>query len=119
MYIRNQNILNPNFKNLYKSRGDCERTHSHMKRTFNFSMKWIQNRSKEFYAALNFIAYQTVLIADFLLTNRISRIYRNIIEQTVLVLEHWLANARIFMGFFLSEIRWDLMIIFFLYKFTF
>lgn len=66
MYIRNQNILNPNFKNLYKSRGDCERTHSHMKHTFNFSVKWIQNRSKEFYVALNFIAYQTLLIARLL-----------------------------------------------------
>ena len=63
MYLRNKNLLNPNFKNEYKSRGDCERTHSHMKRMFNFKVKWIQNRSKEFYMALNFIAYQTVLLA--------------------------------------------------------
>lgn len=62
-YLRNKNLLNPNFKNEYKSRGDCERTHSHMKRMFNFKVKWIQNRSKEFYMALNFIAYQTVLLA--------------------------------------------------------
>ena len=66
MYLRNQNILNPNFKSEYKSRGDCERTHSHMKRMFNFRVKWIQNRSKEFYIALNFIAYQIVLLARLL-----------------------------------------------------
>jgi len=66
MYLRNLNILNPNFKIEYKSRGDCERTHSHMKRMFNFRVKWIQNRSKEFYIALNFIAYQIVLLARLL-----------------------------------------------------
>jgi len=37
-----------------------------MKRTFNFSVKWIQNRSKEFYIALNFISYQVVLLARLL-----------------------------------------------------
>ena len=44
MYLRNKNLLNPNFKNEYKSRGDCERTHSHMKRMFNFKVKWIQKQ---------------------------------------------------------------------------
>jgi len=62
MYLRNQNLLNPNFKSEYKSRSDCERTHSHMKHTFNFRVKWIQNRSKELYMTLNFIAYQTLLL---------------------------------------------------------
>lgn len=66
MFLRNQNIIKSDFKNEYKSRGDCERTHSHMKRMFNFRVKWIQNRSKEFYIALNFIAYQTVLLARML-----------------------------------------------------
>ena len=64
MYLRNQNLLNPNFKTEYKSRSDCERTHSHMKRMFNFSVKWIQKRSKEFYMTLNFISYQFVLLAN-------------------------------------------------------
>lgn len=71
MYIRNRNLVNPNFQEEYKSRSDCERTHSHMKRTFNFSVKWIQNRSKEFYIALNFISYQVVLLA---------RLWKNEIE---------------------------------------
>jgi hypothetical protein len=62
MYLRNQNLSNPNFKSEYKSRSDCERTHSHMKHTFNFRVKWVQNRSKEFYMGLNFIAYQTLLL---------------------------------------------------------
>lgn len=63
MYIRNQNIQNPSFKLQYKSRSDCERTHSHMKRMFTFTVRWIQDRSKEFYMGLNFIAYQMVLLA--------------------------------------------------------
>ena len=45
MYLRNQNLKNPYFKEEYKSRSDCERTHSHMKRMFNFRVKWIQERS--------------------------------------------------------------------------
>lgn len=65
-YLRNKNLLDPNFKSAYKSRSDCERTHSHMKRMFTFTVKWIQQRSKEFYMCANFVAYQIVLIANLM-----------------------------------------------------
>lgn len=70
MYLRNQNLLNQNFGEEYKSRSDCERTHSHMKRMFNFRVKWIQERSKAFYMALNFISYQILLLARLLNNER-------------------------------------------------
>ena len=65
-YLRNMNLLNPDFKLAYKSRSDCERTHSHMKRMFTFNVKWIQQRSREFYICANFVAYQIVLIANLM-----------------------------------------------------
>lgn len=65
-YLRNMNLLNPDFKLAYKSRSDCERTHSHMKRMFTFNVKWIQQRSREFYMCANFVAYQIVLIANLM-----------------------------------------------------
>jgi len=58
--------LDPDFKSEYKSRSDCERTHSHMKRMFTFTVKWIQQRSKEFYMCANFVTYQIVLIANLM-----------------------------------------------------
>ena len=65
-YLRNKNLLDPDFKSAYKSRSDCERTHSHMKRMFTFTVKWIQQRSREFYMCANFVAYQIVLIANLM-----------------------------------------------------
>ena len=37
-----------------------------MKRMFDFTVKWIQQRSKEFYICANFVAYQIVLIANLM-----------------------------------------------------
>ena len=34
-----------------------------MKRMFTFTVRGVQDRSKEFYMGLNFIAYQIVLLA--------------------------------------------------------
>ena len=66
MYLRNQNLIKADFKAEYKSRSDCERTHSHMKRMFHFTVKWVQQRSKEFYMAFRFVSYQTILLARLL-----------------------------------------------------
>lgn len=66
MYLGNQNIINSDIKAEYKSRSDCERTHSHMKRMFQFTVKWLQQRSKEFYMAFRFVSYQTIIMARLL-----------------------------------------------------
>jgi hypothetical protein len=65
-YIRNQNLLNPNFEEECKGRGDCERTHSHMKATCDFTMHGIRKESKKLYMLKRFVSYQCILITNIM-----------------------------------------------------
>lgn len=62
MYLRNQSMMDPNFELRYGRRGDCERTHSHMKSILKFDVKNIRNTSKKFSILVNFFAYQILLL---------------------------------------------------------
>ena len=65
-YVRNQNLLNPNFEEEYKVRGSCERNHSHMKATCNFTVHGIRNESKKFYMMKRFVSYQFILFTNIM-----------------------------------------------------
>ena len=63
-YVRNQNLLNPQFEEERKERGSCERTHSHMKATCNFEVKGIRNEAKDLYMLKRFVSYQVILFTN-------------------------------------------------------
>ena len=65
-YFRNQNITNQKFQEEYKSRSDCERNHSHMKATCNFTVHGMKNQSKEFYMIRRFVSYQFILLTNIM-----------------------------------------------------
>jgi hypothetical protein len=64
MYLRNQNIVDKLFKDLYKKRAECEKIHGHIKQVVKFDIRRIRNKSKKLYSLINFIAYQLLVLAE-------------------------------------------------------
>lgn len=62
MYLRNQNLNDPNFDGTYAQRTDCERTHNHIKSLVKFDVRKICNASKRLYVLANFVVYQILLL---------------------------------------------------------
>jgi hypothetical protein len=65
-YLRNQNVMNPKFEEESKDRGDCERTHAHMKATFDFRVHGIRWESKKLYMIKRFVSYQFILLTNLM-----------------------------------------------------
>jgi hypothetical protein len=70
MYLRNQNLSDPDFDEVYAKRTDCERTHNHIKSVVKFDVRKICNASKRLYILANFVVYQILLLGH--LQNNIS-----------------------------------------------
>lgn len=64
MYLRNQNLRDPSFKETYARRGDCERTHNHIKSIVKFDVRGLRTASKRLYVLVNFVAYQILLLGN-------------------------------------------------------
>ena len=64
MYLRNQNILDELFWELYKKRVECEKVHGHMKDTMNFDVRRIRVESRALYSLLNFVSYQLLVFTE-------------------------------------------------------
>jgi hypothetical protein len=64
MYLRNQNIVDKLFKDLYKKRAECEKIHGHIKQVVKFDIRRIRNQSKKLYSLINFVAYQLLVLAE-------------------------------------------------------
>jgi len=62
MYIRNQNLSDPSFREVYAKRGNCERTHSHIKAIVKFDVRGVRSASKRLYVLMNFVVYQILLL---------------------------------------------------------
>jgi hypothetical protein len=62
MYLRNQNLLDPSFRDIYSNRGDCERTHNHIKSIVKFDIRGLRQESKRLYVIMNFVVYQILLL---------------------------------------------------------
>lgn len=63
MFLRNQNLTDPSFEEMYKIRGDCEKTHNHIKSIVKFDVRKIREESKEFNILMNFVSYQLLIFA--------------------------------------------------------
>ena len=64
MYLRNQNINDASFKELYKKRSECEKIHGHIKDTVKFDVRRVRNKSRKIYSLLNFVAYQLLVLTE-------------------------------------------------------
>ena len=64
MYLRNQNILDKLFQDLYKKRAECEKIHGHIKQVVKFDIRRTRNESKKLYSLLNFVAYQLLVLTE-------------------------------------------------------
>jgi len=62
MFMRNQNIVDPQLSVVYAKRGDCERTHNHIKSIMKFDVRRLINESKPLYVLANFVVYQILLL---------------------------------------------------------
>lgn len=62
MYVRNQNLIDPSFRETYAKRGDCERTHNHIKSIVKFDIRGVRTASKRLYILVNFVVYQILLL---------------------------------------------------------
>ena len=63
-YLRNKNMDGPGFDKKIKSRSNCERKHTHIKKTVKFDVKGYQEGNREFYVLLNFIPFQLLDLAQ-------------------------------------------------------
>ena len=63
MFLRNQNLTDPSFEEVYQIRGDCEKTHNHIKSIVKFDVRKIREESKEFNILMNFVSYQLLILA--------------------------------------------------------
>ena len=63
MFLRNQNLTDPSFEEMYKIRCDCEKTHNHIKSIVKFDVRKIREESKEFNILMNFVSYQLLILA--------------------------------------------------------
>ena len=64
MYLRNQNIKDEAFKELYKKRAECEKIHGHIKDTVKFDIRRVRKASRKLYSILNFSAYQILVLTE-------------------------------------------------------
>ena len=64
MYLRNQNIRDESFKELYKKRAECEKIHGHIKDTVKFDVRRVRKQSRKLYSLLNFVAYQLLVLTE-------------------------------------------------------
>lgn len=64
MYLRNLNLRDKTFPDLYKLRKECERIHGHMKITLKFDVRRIREENRELYSKFNFVAYQLLLLTN-------------------------------------------------------
>ena len=64
MYLRNQNIVDKLFKDLYKKKAECEKIHGHIKQVVKFDIRRTTNKSKKLYSHINFVAYQLLVLAE-------------------------------------------------------
>src|SRR5674536_237026 len=71
MYLRNQNIVDKLFQDLYKKRAECEKRHGHIKQVVKFDIRRTRNGSKKLYSLLNFVAYQLLVLAE--LQNKVEK----------------------------------------------
>ena len=62
MYLRNQNLVDPAFRDKYAKRGDCERTHNHIKSIVKFDIRGLRSASKRLYVLMSFVVYQILLL---------------------------------------------------------
>jgi hypothetical protein len=62
MYLRNQNLLDLEFGETYARRGECERTHNHIKSIVKFDLRGLKKDSKRLYVLMNFVVYQILLL---------------------------------------------------------
>lgn len=62
MYLRNLNMVDPEFSDVYSKRGDCERTHNNIKSIVKFDVRKVRNESKRLYVLANFVVYQILLL---------------------------------------------------------
>ncbi len=60
MYLRNQNINDDSFKELYKKRAECEKIHGHIKDTVKFDVRKVRKQSRKLYSLLNFVAVSAI-----------------------------------------------------------
>jgi len=63
MFLRNINLSDPFFEEKYQIRGDCEKTHNHIKSIVKFDVRKTREESKEFNILLNFVSYQLLILA--------------------------------------------------------
>jgi hypothetical protein len=70
MYLRNQNVADSQFSEVYAKREDCERTHNHIKSIMKLDVRRVRNESKRLYVLANFVVYQILLLGH--LQNNIS-----------------------------------------------
>lgn len=62
MYLRNLNLSDPDFEEVYAQRTDCERTHNHVKSVVKFDVRKVNNSSKRLYILAKFVVYQILLL---------------------------------------------------------
>ena len=64
MYLRDVNLCNPCFDETYRKRGDCERTHEHIKDIVKFDVRRVPDKSKYLYTLVNFVSYQLLILTN-------------------------------------------------------
>ena len=64
MNLRNQNMRDESFYELYKKRGECESKHGHIKDVVKFDIRRIRVESRKLYSLLNFVAYQLLVLTE-------------------------------------------------------
>jgi len=55
-------LVDTQFSVVYAKRGDCERTHNHIKSIMKFDVRRLINESKRLYVLANFVVYQILLL---------------------------------------------------------
>ena len=79
MYLRNQNMRDNSFLNLYKKRGECEPKHGHIKDVVRFDIRRVRVESRKLYSLLSFVSYQLLVLTEvqngFVKRNSFGRFY--------------------------------------------
>nr|WP_321497218.1 transposase [uncultured Methanolobus sp.] len=64
MYLRNLNMRDEAFRNLYKKRGECEPKHGHIKEVVKFDIRRVRVESRRLYSLLSFVSYQLLVLTE-------------------------------------------------------
>ena len=64
MYLRNINMRDELFQNLYKKRGECEPKHGHIKDVVKFDIRRVRVESRKLYSLLSFVSYQLLVLTE-------------------------------------------------------